>query len=405
MSVDIRPVHPDEMDQFGAIAAYVYAGRYGDTSNNFVAQSTDPSWTLGAFVNGRMASSFATIPFTIRLNGNAAKLGGVSAVGTLPEFRRRGFLRQMMTQAIADMRDRGQSISALWASQASIYQRYGYALATSNVDYTLNPRDIQFVQHEPPQGVCRHYDLDAGYPIVRQLYIEFISARMLYLHRSKALWGNNILEPEPTDGPLHIAIYFDTQETPQGYMAYTTRNGRVDDAARPQELVIRDLAWMTPDAYLGLWSFVAKHDLVGRVRALHMSPDDPAPIWFQEPRLLHPQRTEGIWLRLIDVHAALQARGYTTAGHLTIKVVGDDLAEWNNGVFELATDGRSTEVKPSPSTPDIQVDIRTLAALYSGQHGARTLSHWGLLSGEPQAISRAEQLFQSEFAPHCPDHF
>ncbi|MEE8304465.1 MAG: GNAT family N-acetyltransferase [Candidatus Tectomicrobia bacterium] len=82
MEAQIRPARPDEMDQLGVIGAYVYAGRYGDTTDNMVSQSTLPDWTLCAFVDGRMVTSLATIPFTARFNGMAAKLGGISAVGT-----------------------------------------------------------------------------------------------------------------------------------------------------------------------------------------------------------------------------------------------------------------------------------------------------------------------------------
>ncbi len=113
MEAQICPARPDEMDQLGVIGAYVYAGRYGDTTDNMVSQSTLPDWTLCAFVDGRMVTSLATIPFTARFNGMAAKLGGISAVGTLPEYRRQGFVRRIMQQAIADMRDRGQYVTAL----------------------------------------------------------------------------------------------------------------------------------------------------------------------------------------------------------------------------------------------------------------------------------------------------
>ena len=124
-AVEIRPARADEMDQFGLIAAYAYAGGYGDGPDNIVSRSNRPEWTLCAFVDGRMAASYATIPLTMRANGRAIALGGVSAVGTLPEYRRQGLVRKITAQSFADMRERGQSVAALWASQAAIYQRSG----------------------------------------------------------------------------------------------------------------------------------------------------------------------------------------------------------------------------------------------------------------------------------------
>ncbi len=405
MAVQFRPARADEMDQYGAIAAYVYAGSYGTTPDNLVSQSTNPDWTMCAFVEGRMATSFATIPFTTRLDGCAAKLGGVSGVGTLPEYRRQGFLRRIMQHAIADMRDRGQFISSLWASQAAIYQRYGYAQATCNLAYTIDPHDIHFVSTAPSQGDCRRYSLEDGFPIVRQLYIDFISSRMLYLHRSKALWHNNALDADTADGPIHLVVYHDDQDTPQGYMVYTTSPNKVDHASRSQEMVVRDMAWLTPEAYLGLWTFLTKHDLVGRVRFPRMPPDDPAAIFLQEPRLLHARVTEGVWLRVTHTIGALETRHYGTAGHLSIEVADDDMADWNNGVVILETDGAESQVTTSTCTSDICVDPQGLAMLYSGRFTARQLSNWGKLRGEPQAIDTADSLFQTQYAPHCPDHF
>lgn len=326
-------------------------------------------------------------------------------MGTLPEYRRRGFLRRIMQHAIADMRDRSQFISSLWASQAAIYQRYGYAQATHNAAYSIDPQDIRFVTPLPSPGACRRYSLEDGFPMLRQLYIDFIASRMLYLHRSRALWQNNTLDADAADGPIHLVVYHDDQDRPQGYMVYTTSSNKVDHVARSQEMMVRDMAWLTLEAYLGLWLFITKHDLVGRVRFLRMPPDDPAAVYLEEPRLLHKRATEGVWLRITQTTGALAARRYAAAGHLTIEVAGDDLADWNNSVVKLETDGPESQVTPSATAPDIRLDSRGLAMLYSGMHTARQLSNWGMLSGTPQGIGTADRLFQTQYAPHCPDHF
>ncbi|MFC1895514.1 enhanced intracellular survival protein Eis [Thermodesulfobacteriota bacterium] len=405
MEALIRPARADEMAQYGAIAAYVYAGRYGDTPDNLVSRSTHPDWTLCAFVDGRMVTTFATIPFTVRLNGMAAKLGGVSGIGTLPEWRRAGLVRQIMHRAIADMRDRGQSVAALWASQAAIYQRFGFALGAQMVRYTLDPRDIRFAGQRKASGMCRRHSLDEGFPIIRQVYIDFVSARTCYLHRSRALWNNNTLEERAAEGPIHLAVAYDTQQRPQGYMVYTMRFDKVADAARPHEMIIRDLAWLTQDAYLSLWEFVTRHDLVGRVRHDTAPLDDPAPELFEEPRMLYPHITEGIWMRIIDVAQALQARGYTTAGHLVLEIVEDDMAEWNTNVFNLETDGETAQVTRTTDEPDIRLSIKALASLYSGFRTAQTLANWGLLAGSRHGIETANHLFRTLYLPHCPDNF
>ncbi|WP_338140959.1 GNAT family N-acetyltransferase [Candidatus Entotheonella palauensis] len=286
-----------------------------------------------------------------------------------------------------------------------MYQRYGYAHATHNIAYTIDPQDIRFITPPTSPGMCRRYTLEDGFALLRQLYIDFIAPRMLYLHRSRALWHNNTLDADAADGPLHVVVYHDEQDVPQGYMVYTTCSGKVDHQARSQEMVVRDLVWLTQEAYLELWRFITQHDLVGRVRFPRMPPDDPAAMFLQEPRLLHTRLIEGTWLRVTQTTGALTARHYTTAGHLAIEVAGDDLADWNNGVVELETDGIESQVKPSTASPDICLGPRGLAMLYSGIHTARQLLNWGLLHGTPEGVVAADRLFQTQYAPHCPDHF
>ena len=405
MNIEIRPARADEMEQMGAVGAYVYSGSFGDTPDNIIAQSNQPEWTLCAFADGRMVSSYSAIPFTMRANGKAVALAGVSAVGTLPEFRRMGIIRRITTQSFADMRERGQSVAALWASQAAIYQRYQYALVTMQRSYTVDTVDIRFHDADAGAGDVQRIDLESGYDIIKSLYIQFVADRMCYIHRAKPLWLHNVLEERSEDGPAHIAICNDATGEPCGYIVYTVRAGRVDHPARSAELLIRDLVWLTPDAYRSLWSFVARHDLVGRVRWQSAAVDDPAEELFFEPRLLGAQNREGIWLRIVDAPSALATRGYDAEGSISISIHDDALAPWNNGVFRLDAAPEGAEVSVTSGEGDIRLGSKALASLYTGFRSARELAAWGLLEGSTAAVRSADAVFATRHAPHCPDHF
>ncbi|MEJ2131347.1 MAG: sterol carrier protein domain-containing protein, partial [Gammaproteobacteria bacterium] len=305
----------------------------------------------------------------------------------------------------ADMRERGQSVAALWASQAAIYQRYQYALVTMQRSYALDTVDIRFHDGNAGAGEVERVGLDAGYDIIKSLYIRFVADRMCYLHRGKPVWLHNALEERAEDGPVHIAICRDSAGEASGYVVYTVRAGRVDHPARSAELVIRDFVWLTSDAYRALWSFVARHDLVGRVRWQSAPVDDPAEELFFEPRLLNARNHEGIWLRVVDAPSALAARGYDAEGSLTLAVDGDDLAPWNNGAWRLDASPAGAEVGPASGGADIRIGMKALASLYTGFRSARELSAWGLLEGSTDAVRRADALFATPHAPHCPDHF
>lgn len=405
MAIEIRSARAEEMGDMGEIGAYVYAGSFGDGPDNTIATSNLPEWTLCAFVDGQMASMFSTIPFTVRVLGNAVPMGGVSAVGTLPEFRRRGLSRSLMTRALSDMHERGQPIASLWASQAAIYQRYQFAMTTVQRSYNVDTVDIGF--YDGDMGSCdvSRVELNEGYDIIKPLYIEYIKERMCYLHRAKALWQFNALEDSSEDGPTQIAVCRDSTGSSVGYIIYTVRSGRTGHRSRVQEMKIRDFVWLSHDSYRSLWRFVASHDLVGSVRWQSAPLDDPAPELFIEPRQLHTQDQEGIWFRVVDVAAALAARGYMGSGTIKIGIEEDALAPWNSGIHQLTASTEGADVKSVDSAPDIQLSVKALASLYTGFHSATVLAGWGLLKGEASSIQLAEQIFTTPHAPHCPDHF
>ena len=138
------------MGQLGLMGSYSYAGAFGDGEDNVVATGTKAEWTLCAFDDSArtdkgqatMATSFCAFPFTTRVNGKAMAMAGISTVGTRPEYRRMGLLRKIMTRAFAEQKERGQSIAGLWASQAAIYQRYGFTQAGMNRNYAVDSVDI-----------------------------------------------------------------------------------------------------------------------------------------------------------------------------------------------------------------------------------------------------------------------
>ena len=405
MTVEIRPATLEEMPQFGSIGAYVYAGSFGDGPDNLLSQTNRPEWTLCAFDGSRMVSSFSTIPFTMRAMGRAVSLGGISAVGTVPEYRRQGLLRKIMTRALADMKEAHQPVAALWASQAAIYQRYQFAMTTTRRSYRIDTVDLGF--HDGDGGSCKveRVPVESGFDIVKQLYIRFVANRMCYLHRSSALWQLNVLAANETDGPIAVAIATDDAGMPVGYLVYSVRSGRVSHPTRGQELKIRDFVWLTQDAYRSLWRYIATHDLVGAVSWQNVPADDPAQELFIEPRLLHTSDQEGCWFRIVDLAAALEHRGYRGAGKLTISVPADSLTPWNEGTWQVEVDNGEARVTPGRGGADIEGSIKSLTSLYTGFRSARRLHAWGLIKGDENAILNADTMFRTPHAPHCPDNF
>ncbi|HIL95121.1 MAG TPA: GNAT family N-acetyltransferase, partial [Pseudomonadales bacterium] len=366
MQTEIRPARPDEMGEFGSIGGYVYGGAFGDGPETITATANLPEWTLCAFVDGKMASMFCTIPFTMRVAGNAMPMGGISSVGTLPEFRRQGLSRKLMTKSLEMMHEQGQTVASLWASQAAIYQRYQFAMTTVLRNYSIDTVDIRF--HDGQESTChvRQSTPAEDFDTIKALYIEFIRHRSCYLHRSKAFWQFGMIEEVSEEGPTRIGLSLDANNQPVGYVLYTLRGDKLEHAARSQEIRIREIVWLNMDAYRSLWEFIGAHDLVGRVSWKSAPLDDPIAEILAEPRMLHTRDNEGIWFRIVDVEGALAGRGYKTDGSIRLGIDDDRLTPWNNGVYELNVTDGVAEVRKTDAKPDIQLSLKTLSSLYTG---------------------------------------
>lgn len=403
MAVEIRACLPAEMSAYNAVVNYVFADPGISPTGEL---ETAPEWTTAGFVDGRVVSSFCAFPFTVRWNGEPVPTAGVSQVGTLPGYRRRGILRQIMTQAFGEMRDRKQPVAILWASMAAIYQRFGYGLASRQVAYTFDPRSAGLQEPFDTPGQVSLETPEEAYGTIKQVYVQWATPRTLAIHRSRALWQASTLRPPKKDQPLFVAVYRDTTGEPRGYCVYSTSEAHLPTPGPDQVMNIQDFVALDLEAWKSLWLYVCAHDLVREVRAIGpFGEDDPAMHVLMEPRMLSRHVSDGIWLRMVDVEPALAARGYSARGEVVIEVA-DELCPWNAGRYLVQSDGRRAEVSRTNRPPDIATGPNGLASLYAGAQTATALARAGRVSVANDAAGRAvDDLFRTAYQPHCPDSF
>jgi predicted acetyltransferase len=303
------------------------------------------------------------------------------------------------------MLESGQSVAALWASQAAIYQRYGYSLGSVLRSYQLDTADAVLLEAADPAYEVRRESAAESFDALRDVYRSFIADRTLYLHRGKLLWQANALQEKDADGPVHVALCRDPAGTPVGYAVYTLRSGRVEHPTRSQEIQVRDMAWLSVHAARALWGFLGRHDLVGRIVWASAAADDPAEELFVEPRLLNARNLEGVFFRVVDVAGALAARGYDSDGELTLSIAPDRETPWNEGTYRLSVSAGQASVERVNAAADVTFGIKTLSSAFTGFRRVRQLANWGLIDGDPAALELADRLFATRHAPHCPDHF
>jgi predicted acetyltransferase len=402
VAVEIRAMTEDEKAERSRVTSYAFADTRTEEERNALPDVLLPEWTTCAFVDGRLATSFGAYPFTVRLNGAPVAMAGVTAVATLPEFRRRGLLRQVMVRSLGEQRDRGQSLAILWASLGAIYQRYGYGLASTHASYRIDPRDIRFNDPVRPVGQVRLMDAAEARPHLEAVYKAFAGPRNLMIHRAPVVW--DIRLPRPGVANPRVGVYFDEAGEARGYAVYDLKPDPEIGFGRSQLVSVSDAAHLDLDAQRGLWEFFAAHDLVRSVEWQQVPEDDPIPHLLAEPNELHRRTGAAIWMRVTDVEAALRQRPYGDDGVLTIRVV-DPLCDWNAGVFSVETAEGATEVSRAGGDADLTLPVAALAVLVAGHRSAGQLARAGLVAGAAKALRVADALFATTYAPFCADGF
>jgi predicted acetyltransferase len=404
VNVEIRAARREELVDFRRVTGTVFADNEGDPADDENALVA-AEWTTCAFVDGQLASTLAAYPFRMRFNGATADVAGLTAVGTLPQYRRRGLLRRTITQSFREQRERGQSMAILWASFGGIYQRFGYGPASNFVGYDFDPRWAGLHPGLESHGaISVTTDREAALPTMKQIYRKYSSPRNLMLHRVEVSWNFGVCRALDKKHKTHIATYHNTDGEPTGHLVYQVE---AEDKESPnQRLEVCDFIALDVDAHIGLWQYLLAHDLVSRVKMGPVPEDDPSPLLVQEASKLGRRLGEGLFLRVIDAERALGLRPYGERGRLVIEIRHDPWCDWNEGVFEIEADGDERRVKRSSGVPDLTLPPRSLASLLAGHSSASQLARAGLLDAKDDGVlTRADRMFATAFRPFCPDGF
>ena len=343
----------------------------------------------------------------MRLNGTAVQADGVTAVGTLPNHRRRGLVRRTVTERLATAREHNQPVSILYASMGAIYQRFGYGLGCLDLQFKFDPQLASFQKPIEDRGSLEFGSLDDHLPTIKKLYRSYIEDRPLMLHRSDEFWSLFIKPVSKSRKRWFAAIHYDEDGIPDGFLNY-----RISDYKSPkinplpdQSIQLRDFYCFNIQAFRALWEFLRSHDLVGEI-SLRTATDNLAPCSLLEPRALRMRMEDGLWLRIVDVQEVLSNRGYNVAGDVTLEIKEDDECPWNIGIWNLQTEKGGTHVSKGGTSPDFVIDINGLASLVSGQFTLSQLVAAGRaeIHGDTDE-ARINALFATKHAPFCGDGF
>ncbi len=349
-----------------------------------------------------MAGSGGADSFDMTLpGGTQVPVAGVAYITTAPTHRRRGIQRNIMKRIHDDARERGDVASILWASQSSLYPRYGYGNAMPAHEWHIDLRHTKFEFSPEWSGHYVKVERDEAIPLMTEAYERARLTRPGMITRTPKRWLYEIHPIETKDE--FFVIYVEDQDA-LAYARYTIDKDP-DDEFKGTMHVVEAVASTDP-AHAALWRYLFDQELVDDLRAHARPVDDPLVWMLAEPRRLRRRLTDAIWMKFLDVPAMLEGRTYPVEDSLVIQVTDPETNEIRTLSLDCGPEGGRCVDTGQP--PDLVMNESDLAAIYMGAVECSMLENLGFVdvsSRTPDAALRADAIFRTSPAGWNPYHF
>ncbi|GAA3968180.1 GNAT family N-acetyltransferase [Gordonia caeni] len=345
-------------------------------------------------------SLYHQLPLTVP-GGTAVTSAGLSWVSVTATHRRRGLLRRMLTEQFRSWHEAGLPLAILTASEGGIYERFGFGPACYAQSITVDPGAVHWRTEAPEDSRVRYGTPDQIAAAVPRLHARWALTRPGAVHRPEEWWSSILADRgfrrnSQTSG-LYYLLHAD------GYAAY-----RMD--ARESSATVEELCTVTQQAHTDLWRVLTGLDLVSSITA-KVPVDETLPLSLYDARAVQSTaRTDELWVSILDVVAALQARTYDVDGTVLLSVTDGWDGREGNYLLEVS-DGRATvqrdpESASTEGIPRATLGISVLSSMYTGGISARDFAAAGRLDTDSAAtLDLVDALLATRRAPFSGTYF
>ena len=402
MSIDVRACRSVEevRDALNAISHYFGHINSVEEVEGF-SERMDLDRVHAAWDGDRIVGGAGAFTYQMSVPGGSVPTAGVTIVGVLPTDRRRGVLTALMREQLDDCRRRGEAAAYLWASESAIYPRFGYGLAALFGEMKLARERTAFAQPFDRRGTMRLVDVEEAARTFPSLYEQEFAQRPGMFSRSQAWWEGRRLIPSPWEpNSAKRLVLLELDGKPAGYAIYIVSQDWEHGSSSGKVSVVEAIA-PTPEGTRELWRWLLDFDWTSRFEAAHLPLDHPLLLLLAEPRRMRFEVGDGIWVRLIDVEAALAARSYEGDTQVVVELTDAFLPE-NAGRWRLGARG----AERTNAAAELTLDITGLGSVYLGGFSFADLVR-GSRATElvPGAVGRADALFATHVRPWCAEIF
>jgi len=399
---DVRPVRDsDEFARaFYSIGQYFGAPLDEERIDRFL-QFFELERMHAAFDGEQIVGGAGAYSFDFTVPGGSLPCAGVTVVGVYPTHRRRGALRAMMLAQLADVHERGESIAALWASEETIYGRFGYGIASWACEMTLQRVWSAFAQPLERRGQVRFVSPEEAVELFPSVWEAMRRQRPGVPSRSEAWWKLRVLRiPDEEKANPRRFVALDLDGATQAYAIYRRESGWADGSSSAK-LEVQEAIGATAQATAEIWRYLLDVDWTETISAFGLPLDHPLFLLLANARRARMRTADSLWVRLVDVGAALSGRKYATEGRIVFEV-RDATCPWNEGRW-LLENGRAERTEDAA---EIALDVDVLGSAYLGAVSfAQLREALRLEEMRPGAVERADALFAWRPLPWCPEIF
>jgi predicted acetyltransferase len=400
--VEIRTITDDEREAWIRAVDLSFSAITKDDEIASVLPVIETDRSFAAVDGERFVATSAAITFRMVVpGGNRVPTAGITAVGVNPTHRRRGINTRMMAALLDQAAERGEPLAALFASEGGIYGRFGYGLASFLTEFQADAMRMDYVRGVEITGSIELVSKEEALPIISRVYDA--SLRPGGPERSDAdrdmVFSH--LHEEERDKPWFYAIHRDDAGEPDAYAVYTMKH-EWPRAIPTGTVEVKESMASTPASYAAIWRYVFDIDLVATVSAWNRPSDDPLLLLLREPRRLRTGLIDGLWVRLLDIPAALAARRFSLDGRLVFEI-SDQFRPATAGRYELVVEDGVGRCERTDAEPDLVGSVNVLGSVYLGGASFSQLEEASLVEVRNEKIlSEADTMFSTSPAPWCP---
>ena len=397
-NLKIRSVEEEDVNQFNELLSYVFQVTESDIEESGfenkreMIKSKKPILELakvfGWFNKDQLISQIAIYPCEVNIHGNLYKMGGVTGVGTYPEYAGHGLMSQLIRVALQNMRDNHQWISYLYPYSIPYYRRKGWEIMSDKLTFKI--RDTQLPKNVEVAGMVERRDVDDE--DVYKVYNQFAKENHGALQRSQFNWEEYWRyenEEERT-----AAIYYDQNGEAKGVLFYWIAE---------EVFHIKEMFYLSQEARNGLWNFISAHfSMVYWIQGNIYKNESLA--FLLEDSQIKETIEPYFMARIVDIEKFLKDFPFKPFHQAFHFVVEDPIAEWNTGIFGLNWIDDQLEITREAVGNPVYLDIQTLTCLLMNYRRAAYLARIERMKTDEETLRILERIIP-DMAAYFSDDF